>query len=110
MRRPGFHREWVGLLTAMVVLLAILCAMTAAVIHVHLPSEGPGETHCALCILGATLVALVTVVALALSWRRALLMPSPSVVRVQGRRLFIQSIRPPPPLVISCCRALSQKG
>jgi len=110
MRQPGFHREWVGLLTAMVVLLAILCAMTAAVIHVHLPSEGPGESHCALCILGATLVALVTVVALALSWRRALLMPSPNAVRIHCSRIFIESIRPPPLLVASCCHALSQKG
>jgi len=110
MRRPEFHRGWVGLLTATIVLLAILCAMTAAVIHVHLPSEGPGESHCALCLLGATLVALVTVTALAMSWRRALLMPLPSAVRIQCSRLLIQSIRPPPPLVTSCCLALSQKG
>ena len=107
MRRPAFHRGRGGLLTTTIVLLAILCAMTAAVIHVHLPSEGPGESHCALCLLGATLVALVTVVALALSWRRALLMPLPGAVAIQCNRYFIRSIRPPPPPVTSSCLALS---
>jgi hypothetical protein len=110
MAQPEFQRGWLGSLTATIVLLAILCAMTAAVIHVHPPSEDLGESHCALCLLGATMVALVTVVALTISWRRTFLMPLPSPMRIQCIRLSIQSIRPPPPPGASGFLALSHKG
>jgi hypothetical protein len=85
-----------SLLLAAILLLGILCAITAAESHIHVPGEGSSESHCSLCMLGATLVAIVIAVVLGFFWRPAFVSASSCLETFQHIRAFVHSIRPPP--------------
>jgi Na+/proline symporter len=85
-----------SLLLATILLLGILCAMTAVASHIHVPGEGSSESHCLLCMFGATLIAVVMAVVLGFFWRHAFVSASSSFESFQLIRVFAHSIRPPP--------------
>ena len=91
------HRaRWTRLLLAVVVLLCVFAAMTAAASHVHLSSEGSGDVHCSLCVLGATLVAVMVALAIGLSWSRTRCFKRLESELPGSVRFCVHSIRPPP--------------
>jgi heme/copper-type cytochrome/quinol oxidase subunit 4 len=85
---------WTRFLLAVVLLLCVLCATTAVASHLHLSSEGQGDVHCSLCMLGSTLVAVV--VALSLFWNRILFVATSESESPGFVRITVHSIRPPP--------------
>jgi hypothetical protein len=89
---PGWTRF---LLT--VVLLLCVCATTAVASHLHLSSEGQGDAHCSLCMLGSALVAVVVALVVSLFWNRILFAATSESESPGFVRIAIHSIRPPPP-------------
>ena len=87
---------WTKSLLATIVLLFFLCAITAAASRIHLPGKDPGETHCTLCALGTTLVAVVVCFAVRFFWRRTLVDVIFESEYFRPMSLFTESIRPPP--------------
>jgi uncharacterized membrane protein YidH (DUF202 family) len=82
-------------LLSVLVVLFVLSAATAAASHFHLYQQAE-DAHCSLCILHATLIAVVVSVALCLSWRPLMFAVEPKA-ELSGFVVFrIISIRPPP--------------
>jgi hypothetical protein len=83
-------------LLSVLVVLFVLSAATAAASHFHLYQQAAEDAHCSLCILHATLIAVVVSVALCLSWRPLMFAVEPKA-ELSGFVVFrIISIRPPP--------------
>jgi uncharacterized integral membrane protein len=91
------HRAgWTRLLLAVIVLLCVFAVISVTASHVHLSSEGPGDVHCSLCLMGATLVAVVVGVAIVLAWFRARFFERRELELPGSVRFCVHSIRPPP--------------
>jgi len=85
---------WFRVLLSALVLLCVLSAATAAASHIHL--DGQADAHCSLCMLYATLIAVVVSAGLCLSWR-LLVLTKRAEAELPGFVVFrITSIRPPP--------------
>jgi hypothetical protein len=83
-------------LLSVLVLLFVFSAATTATSHFHLNGQAPEDAHCNLCMLHATLIAVVVIVALCLSWRLLMFTEGPEA-ELSGFVVFrITSIRPPP--------------
>lgn len=96
MHRTMQQRTWMTSLFAAILVLCVLCATTAAATHIHLPSEGADHGHCALCALGATLVAVLFSFVLGLFWRRRRIPVTFEPEFFRAAPLPRRSIRPPP--------------
>jgi hypothetical protein len=87
---------WTSFLLTVVPLLCVLCATTAVASHLHLSSEGQGDAHYSLCMLGSTLVAVVVALVMSLFWDRILFAAMSKSESRGFVRIAIHSIRPPP--------------
>ena len=87
---------WFRALLSVLVLLFVFSAATAATSHFHLNRQAPEDAHCSLCMLHATLIAVVVIGALCLSWRPLMFTEEPEA-ELSGFVVFRTiSIRPPP--------------
>ena len=96
MQQKRHEYGWARVVLGAILILCVLCATTSAASHTHLAGQQSDNGHCSLCMLGATLVAVVVVLAMYLSCCRATYTTGcdsdlPGFVQVR-----VYSIRPPP--------------
>lgn len=80
-----------------ILLVCVLCVVTiAANSHIHSPSDRTPESHCSLCVLAATLTAVVVSMVLIFSAKLSIRI-EPAAPRLPAQfRVTRHSIRPPP--------------
>jgi hypothetical protein len=96
MQQKEYQYGWARIVLGAILMLCVLGATTAAASHMDLAAQQSDDGHCGLCMLGATLVAVVVALAIYLSCCRVTYTTGcdtelPGFVQVR-----VRSIRPPP--------------
>jgi hypothetical protein len=96
MRPPKRGYGWTHVLVGIMLLVCVFCATTATISHLHPATQESDDGHCSLCTLGATLVAVVVVLSLHLSWFRVISTSEYDCAITDFVQVRVPSIRPPP--------------